>query len=296
MSSNQEYKSDVFSMLMENPQNSMSVYNALNHSNYRDTSLIQVYKLENGIRLSVRNDASFIIDSYLNLYEHQSRYNPNMPLRFLIYATDLFKRLVKNKDLLSTSIRKIPTPKFAVFYNGVEERPEIEHMRLSDAFQNPTDAPELELKCTVYNINPNHNRELMEQCDVLREYTAFVERVREYEKSYPLEHALDLAIKNCISDHILEEFLLENWAEVKRVSMLDYTFERRMQLAEDESREIIEQLTNEKKNLVTENSQLTIQNDQLATKNDQLTTQNDQLIAEIDRMRKLLAEHGIEEK
>lgn len=78
--------------------------------------------------------------------------------------------------------------------------------------------------------------------------------------------------------------------------MLDYTFERRMQLAEDESREIIEQLTNENKNLVTENSQLTIQNDQLATKNDQLTTQNDQLISEIDRMRKLLAEHGIEEK
>lgn len=84
--------------------NSLSLYNTLNYSDYRDPSLVHVYKQENGMRLSIRNDASFIIDSYLSLYEHQSRYNPNMPLRFLIDVTDLFKRLVKNKDLMSSSV------------------------------------------------------------------------------------------------------------------------------------------------------------------------------------------------
>lgn len=305
--SNKEYKSDVFSMLMEIPENALSVYNALNESDYRDPSEIEIFRLENGIRLSIRNDSSFIIDAYLSLYEHQSRRNPNMPLRLLIYVTGLYKHLVKNKDLFSTALRKIPTPKFAVFYNGVEEGPEEEEMRLSDAFQHPTDEPELELKCTVYNINPDYNRDLLGKCSVLKEYTAFVEQVREYEKLYPLEEALDHAINSCISEHILEDFLRKNRAEVKRVSMLDYTFERRIKLAEEENREIIGQLTAQNDQLSAQNDQLSIENNQLSTvnnqlstvndqlteKNDQLTAQNEQLLSRIERMEKILAEHGL---
>lgn len=115
---NREYKSDIFCMLMEYPEHALSVYNALNGSDYRDPSEVRRFKLEHSIQLSIRNDASFIIDSYLSLYEHQSSPNPNMPLRFLLYVTDLFKEIMKNRDLFSKRLQKIPTPSFVVFYNG----------------------------------------------------------------------------------------------------------------------------------------------------------------------------------
>ncbi len=234
MSSNREYKSDVFSMLMEEPEHALDVYNALNGSDYHDPSKVSIMKLENSIRLSVHNDASFIIDDYLTLYEHQSSINPNMPLRFLIYITDLFQSVIKNRDLFSKSILKIPTPGFAVFYNGKKDYPEIEYLKLSDAYEHSVGEPELELVCKVYNINPGYNKALLDRCGVLREYSEFVECVRSYEGQCPLDEALDQAIDKCIKNHILEDFLKSRRSEVKRMMTLDYTFERRLQLAEEE--------------------------------------------------------------
>ena len=98
MKQNREYKSDVFSMLMEIPEYALEVYNVLNDSHYTDPSQIQIIKLEKGVLLSIRNDASFILDSYPNLYEHQSTYNPNMPLRFLIYFSNLMLEIIKDQE------------------------------------------------------------------------------------------------------------------------------------------------------------------------------------------------------
>ncbi|MCD7982475.1 MAG: hypothetical protein LUF32_09270 [Clostridiales bacterium] len=273
--SNQEYKSDVFSMLLEDPENALSVYNALNHTDYRDPSEVRIFRLEAGIQLSIRNDASFIIDSCLSIYEHQSTPNPNMPLRFLIYITELYKTLTKNRDLFSSTLRKIPRPSFVVFYNGRDKEPEVKYIKLSDAFECPAAKPELELVCTLYNINPGYNQEIINKCKVLKEYTEFVDRVRGFRDMYLLDKALDAAIDSCIRDHILEKFLRENRAEVKRVSTLDYTFERRLQLQREENQEIVEQLTSEK---------------------EQLTSEKEQLASEVERMRKLLAAHGIQEE
>ena len=79
---NREYKSDVFSMLLEDPENAFDVYKALGGSS-NDKSKIEIKTLEKGISLSIRNDAAYIIDYDLHLCEHQSTYNPNMPLRSL---------------------------------------------------------------------------------------------------------------------------------------------------------------------------------------------------------------------
>ena len=57
----------------------------------------------------------------LYLYEHQSTYNPNIPLRNLFYIADEYQRLVVRKSLYSTVIQKIPTPRFLVFYNGTKQ-------------------------------------------------------------------------------------------------------------------------------------------------------------------------------
>ena len=251
---NREYKSDVISMMLQLPEYALDVYNAMNDSEYTDPAMIQIMRLENGISLSVRNDASFFISNYLNLYEHQSTYSPNATLRFLIYLTSLLKKTIRKRDLYSRKRVQIATPHFAVFYNGTEKRPEKEVLKLSDAFINPTDTPEIELTVTVYNINPNNNTQLLEKSEVLRSYMIFVNRVREnlehqkkiaqnapeydeaaYEED--LEVAINEAIDHCIEHHIMETFFRENRSEVTKSMVLDYTWERREELIRAEEYE-----------------------------------------------------------
>ena len=246
---NREYKSDVISMMLQIPEYALDVYNAMNDSVYTDPDMIQIMRLENGISLSVRNDASFFISNYLNLYEHQSTYSPNAPLRFLIYLTNLLKKTIRKRDLYGRKRVQIATPHFAVFYNGTEKRPEKEVLKLSDAFINRTDTPEIELTVTVYNINPDNNTQLLEKSEVLRGYMIFVNHVREnlehqkkiaqnapeYEEE--LEVAINEAIDYCVKHHIMEEFFRENRNEVTKSMVLDYTWERREELIRAEEYE-----------------------------------------------------------
>ena len=251
---NREYKSDVISMMLQIPEYALDVYNAMNNSAYTDSDMIQIMRLENGISLSVRNDASFFINNYLNLYEHQSTYSPNVPLRFLIYLTDLLKNTIEKRDLYGRKRVQIATPHFAVFYNGTEKRPEKEVLKLSDAFINRMDTPEIELIVTVYNINPDNNTQLLAKSKVLSGYMIFVNRVRgnlehqkkiaqnasEYDETAyeeDLEAAINEAIDYCIEHHIMETFFRENRSEVTKSMVLDYTWERREELIRAEEYE-----------------------------------------------------------
>ena len=251
---NREYKSDVISMMLQIPEYALDVYNAMNDSAYTDPDMIQIMRLENGISLSVRNDASFFISNYLNLYEHQSTYSPNAPLRFLIYLTSLLKKMIGKRDLYGRKRVQIATPHFAVFYNGTEKRPEKEVLKLSDAFINQTDTPEMELTVTVYNINPDNNKQLLAKSKVLSGYMIFVNRVRENlekQKTFvqnetehddteymeDLETAINEAIDYCIEHHIMETFFRKNRSEVTKSMVLDYTWERREELIRAEEYE-----------------------------------------------------------
>ena len=239
MAGNREFKSDVFGMLMEEPKYALEVYNALNHSDYRDSELIEVCNLERGISLSVRNDAAFILDMNLSVYEHESTVCPNMPLRELIYVTNILEQWVKKQNLYGRKLVKIPTPRFAVFYNGVEEQRSQYQLKLSDAYANPMEAPELELTCTVYNINVGKNQALLSKCPVLRQYMIFIDYVREYLGKYPekdLRKAINKAIDRCIREGVLREFLIRRRGEVTKVTQLDYKFDRRIELEREDAR------------------------------------------------------------
>ena len=238
MAENREYKSDVFSMLMEDKANALQVYNALNGSSYDDPEQVEIVSLERGISLSIRNDAAFIVDASINIYEHQSSYNPNMPLRSLVYYAAYLKKQIHNKDMFSSSLIRIPTPHFAVFYNGIGDRPKEEVLRLSDSYEKPIKRPELELVCKIYNINPGKDNELLRKCTVLDEYTRFVEAVRRFE-SEGVEDPIEQAIDYCIRNHILEDFLKSHRAEVLKVMTIDMTFERREEIWREEKEELI---------------------------------------------------------
>jgi len=233
MEGNREFRSDVFSMLMEDRRNALQVYNALNNTEYDDPELVEVRTLDKGVSLSVRNDAAIVVDSVLSLYEHQSTVCPNMPLRQLFYVSNTLRKIVKNENLFGSSLVKIPVPKFVVFYNGEAKQPAVQELRLSDAFEKKTERPELELFCKVYNINPGMNDELLSRCRVLDEYMIFVNYVREYRKKYgndELKTAIEVAIERCIKEDILVEFFRKRREEVMKAMELDFTFERQIEL------------------------------------------------------------------
>ncbi len=239
MAGNREYKSDVFSMLMENRNNALQLYNAVNRSDYTDPGMVELCNLDKGISLSVRNDAAFVLDMSLSIYEHQSTVCPNMPIRSLVYFSVMLKKVINGKNLYGRTPVKIPTPRFAVFYNGEEEQPEQYSLRLSDSFQKPIEKPEIELVCRVYNINRGKNKELLDGCPWLKEYAVFVDYVREIhrENGYDdLENAIERAIDRCIEENVLRNFLIGRRSEVIKAMTLDYTFDRQIMLEREEAR------------------------------------------------------------
>ncbi len=239
MVGNREYKSDVFGMLLEDPRYALEVYNALNDSGYQNPGMVEICTLERGISLSVRNDASFFLGMELNIYEHESTVCPNMPLRELIYVTNILEQWVRNQNIYGRKLVRIPRPRFVVFYNGLEDQPEQYELRLSEAFSNLTEEPELELKCKVYNINQGKNQKLLARCPVLGEYMAFVDYVRGFRKEYrelELGQIIEMAIDRCIEENILRDFLKRRRWEVAKMTQLDYTFERQLELEREEAR------------------------------------------------------------
>ena len=243
MSNERNYKSNVFVMLLEEKRRALELYNAVNDSDYDDPEQVVINTIEGGFELSIQNDASFIFDNTLSIYEHQSTYCTNMPLRSLIYFTTLVKKIYKDKDIFSRRLVKIPRPKFVVFYNGVESQPDYQEMRLSDCFiKNDKDNEKdmLELICRVYNINEGHSSALLNKCKWLSDYMVFVDKVREYHKNHndeELHQDIEKAIDYCIKNNILREFLKERRTEVLDVTAVDYTYERRMILNYNEGRE-----------------------------------------------------------
>ena len=232
------YKDTVSRMLFREPENALSLYNALNGTGYTDASQITFNMLDNAIYMGMQNDISFLIMNEVNLYEHQSTYNLNMPLRDLFYVAELLQVYVKDQSLYSSKLIKLPTPHFVVFYNGVEEKPEKRILGLSEAFEVQTDDPELELKVTILNINPEMNEDLKEKCPVLKQYTQYVEQVRRNSASMPLEQAVEAAIEYCIRQDILKDFMLKQRAEVVKMSIFEYDEEREMELIRRDEREI----------------------------------------------------------
>ena len=238
LTTHRNYKDTVFRMLFSDRKNLLSLYNAVSGAHYDDPEKLEIVTLENAIYMGMKNDLAFIIDTDLFLYEHQSTYNPNMPLRDLFYISSEYQKLVNKKSLYSSVLQKIPAPQFIVFYNGTEKEKDSWVNHLSEAFENLSGAPKLELEVLTININEGHNSELMEQCQTLREYAQYVACVRRYAKEFELNKAVKLAVDECIRNNILSEFLRANKSEVIAMSIFEYDKEeeeRKLRKAEYEA-------------------------------------------------------------
>ena len=201
---NRQYKDTVFRMLFSEKENLLSLYNAVTGKAYQNADDLKIVTLENAIYMGMKNDLAFMLETNIYLYEHQSTLNPNIPLRDLIYIGIEYQQYVDDKSLYSSRLQKIPA------------------LRLSNAYEHLAGEPDLELKALMLNVNEGHNKELMEQCQTLKEYAIYVARVRKYTSEMNLNDAVARAIDECIKEGILVEFLRKNRSEVKMVSILEY--------------------------------------------------------------------------
>ncbi len=219
---NRQYKDTVFRILFSEKENLLSLYNAVTGSHYQNAETLKIVTLENAIYMGMKNDLAFMLETNIYLYEHQSTINPNIPLRDLIYIGIEYQQYLNDKSLYSSKLQKIPAPKFMVFYNGTDAVDDRVELRLSEAYEHLAGEPDLELKVLMLNVNEGHNKDLMEQCQTLKEYAIYVARVRKYASELNLNDAVERAITECIKEGILVEFLRKNRSEVKMVSILEY--------------------------------------------------------------------------
>ena len=225
------HKDTLFRMIFSTRENLLSLYNAVNHSHYTDASELEIVTLKNAVYMNMKNDQAFLLDMQLNLYEHQSTWNPNMPLRFLMYVAKEYQMLVRNQTLYASALVKVPTPHFVVFYNGETEQEAETILRLSHSFQQKTDKPELELMVRVLNINLDKKQEVLEACQLLKEYMLLVNKIRRYTDEYKdINQAVEQAVTECIEENILADFLRKNRAEVIEMCIFEYDDKREKEL------------------------------------------------------------------
>ena len=232
---NRTYKSTLFIMLFQDKNNLLELYNAVSGKHYTDPEVLEINTLENAIYMTVKNDVSFLIDGRLSLYEHQSTYNPNLPLRFLIYIAKLYSRMTRNANLYGTKVIRIPPPEFLIFYNGKEELPDRTVLNLSDMYEKEDPHAGLELSAVMLNISGEHNQKLKEACRTLREYSIYTDKVRKYVGELELADAVERAIRECIAEGVLKDFLEKHRAEAKEMSIFEYDQEKHMRQEREEA-------------------------------------------------------------
>lgn len=234
---NRIYKDRLYKMIFNDKSELLKLYNAINGTHYDDPAMLTITTLDNAIYMTMENNLSFIIDMRLALYEQQSTVNPNLPLRFLMYITDIYSAYTKDMNIYGSKKVQIPLPSFVIFYNGVKSQPDRTEFLLSELFHPTTDQPALELKAVMLNINKGHNQELMNACHTLRDYSEYVARIRTYSAEMPLTDAVEKAITECIHENILRDFLLKNRAEAKAMSIYEYDEEKTLRMFREEGYE-----------------------------------------------------------
>lgn len=239
MQSNQKYKDSLFSAYFgEKPERLIELYNALEGTNYPLDTPVQVNTLDNVLFKDRINDLSFQIGEHLVvLVEHQSTINNNMPLRMLIYLGRLYEKIIEQKAVYRSAVVPLPTPKFIVLYNGKSPLPEYSQQRLSDAFYLEEDMPKIELTVDVWNVNYGKEVGVIQRCKSLAEYALFVYCVREErKKGKELGEAITIAIRQCIQNDIMREFLIQKGSEVENMLYGEWNMDEALEIGKEEAR------------------------------------------------------------
>ena len=238
---NREIKNSVFVDLFYEDEsaeaNEIALFNAIHDEPLPEGTKIRRFRVDNTIYMNFQNDISFDAGGKVIVFgEHQSTVNENMPLRSLLYIGRAYERLVPPRSRYKKKIVSLPTPEFYTFYNGKEKWEKEKELRLSDAYIVKDGEPSLELKVKVINIRPEEHHEILEKCQVLKEYSQFMEIVQNYQISGE-EEPYKKAIKECIEKGILADYLMRKGSEVVNMLLDEYDYETDIEVQREEARE-----------------------------------------------------------
>ena len=242
---NREYANGVFTLLFDDIERLLSLYNALSGNNLPPDTPVKIVTLKDVLFKKRRNDIAFVIeDKFVILVEHQSTINENMPLRLLIYVARLYEKLIENKAIYKMNLLKIPKPDFIVLYNGTDPFPKERTLRLSDAFKEHPEAlaglgGSLELDVRVLNINEGYNVDIVQRSEELFGYVKFISKVRKNRGiGMELDAAINEAVHDCINEGILAEFFEQHASEVRNMLTEEWNDEAAQKVAMEEGEEI----------------------------------------------------------
>ena len=279
-----EYKSRLFSFIFGRDENkawTLSLYNALHGSSYTDPADIVINTMEDVVYMGMKNDLSILVSSSASLYsamgiyEQQSTFNPNIPIREFMYAGKLYDKYLHAHRLnrYGTKLVPLPIPKLVCLYNGKKDAADETVLALADAFkeeirQNLTRLneengrkmspeqtkeevdrifaeadPDILVKVRMVNINYGRSSAILDNCAPLNEYAWFVNQVRRNESASKdglassLEEAIDKAINEMPDGFVIKKFITANRAEVKDMCLTEYDETETMELFREEGRE-----------------------------------------------------------
>ena len=231
-----EYKDRLFNFIFGSEENkdwTLSLYNAVNNTNYTDPDAVQINTIKEVLYLGMHNDASFLLAEDMNLYEQQSTFNPNMPLRMMQYAGNLYEKYIKEKKLnkYSDELLMLPVPKLITFYNGEKDKEDELILKLSDSFPEGAEA-DIEVIVRMININYGRNTKLLDACEPLKEYAWLIEEIRHNRKTMDIEDAVDKALADMPKEYVIKPFLDAHKTEVSTMLLTEYNEAEAMELFE----------------------------------------------------------------
>ena len=226
---NREYRDRLFKFIFGNEENkdwTISLYNALRwpDSKEADAESITFNTIEDVLYMGMKNDVSFLVGDCITFFEQQAKYNPNMPMRFFIYAAMVYQKYIQDKEnvfnMYSPTLQRAPSPRCVCFYNGNSEIDDCTVLKLSDAFGGKSD---IEVNVTLLNINYGRNKDLLDRCKPLKEYSWFTTTVTE-KQNEGMSHgeAVNAALDEMPDDFLIKKFLILNRVEVKDMCLTEY--------------------------------------------------------------------------
>ena len=230
------YKDTVFVTVFHEKEKLIELYNAIFDTDYDKDTAIDIVTIKDVLFRTLKNDVSFVLDKrFVVLVEHQSSINGNLPLRDLLYMSTVLKRMIDTKQLYREKTLRIPRPAFIVLYNGPEDLPEYQELRLSDAYLGDKDEREedaLQLIVKVYNINTEKNSEILGRCETLRQYSRFVEIMRSYKEDSELTNDVIVEVLNrCKKEGVLTEFMDKYGTEIVEMLFKELTREEDLEIS-----------------------------------------------------------------
>ncbi len=229
-----ENRDSLFGFIFgKNKEWALSLYNALNGSEYADTSSITLRAVSDAVCIGMKNDVSFLVSTTVSLYDDKS-YNPNIPMRFFLYLGELYSKYIEyDYNLESSSLQMFPSPRCICFYNGDEEKDDRSELRLSSSFEDKKS--DIEVAVTMINIKCGTNKDLLDRCQPLKDYSWLIDRINmNLKEMQEPEDAVDAALEEMPENFVVRKFLIANKVEVRKMCITEYNEARNLSLVKEE--------------------------------------------------------------